>query len=545
MHFLIDPIKTVYRTADIFLNEVEIKTDGGFIPTLFSEPLPNITYTYNKEFREQTIFTSLDAASKVNIADFYFRKSQTKFTYDRFLGNLLTIISYLGGIWSTCYIVFSIIADNYSSYFFINSLSNKIYNYPSQLKRKKTVNYENQSISPSISPTKSREVKSIYNKIMEKIEIYLSYDRKLQLSFCGMWRIIIQNLFFFMKFNDEKYILMKKSEDNVMHDLDICNILKKLHEIDKIKTLLFSEEQQMMLGFSPKPEIFCSEADPSLFNRTSNGIKHLSKSMRLKRSKTKKKFLSEEINFDEIKPFKQLIFAWRNIKTSNQTSLNVNQNLLNMFGEHFSQIVDLSEEDMKIFCDQGKKVGSQLMNLAKAVQKAENGFKTFNGLIINEINPELSSHSENFINCGENTGELILGNSNRIEHISFTRSELEKDVKKEVKNKFIQIKGKLGLNYINNNEEEAKKLEIYKNNDPIIDCKTQRSKLFQDNFKEIHEKDQSKIKNFTVKDPILFTSTDRNLISQRDYLDSRRNQLNFKISTLDQEEGEENSIKRG
>ncbi len=30
-HFLIDPIKAIYRTADIFLNEIEISTDEGYM----------------------------------------------------------------------------------------------------------------------------------------------------------------------------------------------------------------------------------------------------------------------------------------------------------------------------------------------------------------------------------------------------------------------------------------------------------------------------------------------------------------------------------
>ena len=305
MHFLIDPIKDVYRTADLFLNEIVINTDRGYTPTMFSEITPNKTYTYNQEFREQVIFTALQGSEKVNIADFYFRKSQKKYKYDRFLGNRLTILSYLGGIWSTCYIFFMFTSQSYSRYFFINCLSNKLYNYPSQMKKKiikKPTIIEkvgdSQVKSASISPI-SPQKKTIFAKMIEKIEIYLSYDRKLKYSFCEMWKFLLHKIIFFITFRDEKTILMNKSANNLIRDLDICNILKKLHEFDKIKELLFSEEQQCMLGFSPKPEIMSSDVDPSLFEITSTGLRNLSKSIRA-RNKKKQRLLEDEVKSNHL-----------------------------------------------------------------------------------------------------------------------------------------------------------------------------------------------------------------------------------------------------
>ena len=173
MHFLIDPIKAVYRTADLFLNEIEINTDSGYTPTMFSEITPNRTYTYNQEFREQVIFTALQGSDKVNIGDFYFRKSQKKYRYQRFVGNLLTIISYLGGIWSTCYVFFMFASKSYIRYFFINSLSNKLYNYPSQMKRKTvkipTIIEKAEDIEGG-SPSTSPQRKSIYAKMINKLK---------------------------------------------------------------------------------------------------------------------------------------------------------------------------------------------------------------------------------------------------------------------------------------------------------------------------------------------------------------------------------------
>ncbi len=463
MHFLIDPIKAVYRTADIFLNEVEINTDRGYTPTMFSEISPNKTYTYNQEFREQVIFTTLQGSDKVNIGDFYFRKSQKKYRYDRFLGNLLEIVSYLGGIWSTCYIFFMFSSQSYSRYFFINCLSNKLYNYPSQMKRKSmktSTKIEKardvESRSPSISPQR----KSIYSKMIEKIEIYLSYDRKLKYSFWDMWKFLTHKLFFFITFSDEKTVLMNKSEENLIRDLDICNILKKLHEFDKIKELLFSEEQKLMLGFSPKPEIISSNLDPSLIELASTGIRNLSKSIRA-RKKKKNRLLEEGVSFDEIQPFKQLIFAWKSLKNSKQTTFVINDNLVKMFGEEFSQIVDVSEEEMKIFCEQQRTAGKNLFNFVNNLKKNETEGDKMNELKLNKNNENqknYSLHSENFLDCPETNDKIIVANGNKLEKI-VTVNGIE-IVKHLIGIKMKNVKEKLGLkNFTRKNSEKIKEIE--------------------------------------------------------------------------------------
>ena len=505
MHFLIDPIKTVYRTADTFLSEVEITTDNGYTPTLISDVTPNRSYTYNVEFREQTIFTTVDVNSKVNIGDFYFRKSQKKFKYDRFLGNILTILSYLGGIWSTCYVAFMFLSNSYSRYFFINCLSNKLYNYPSQLKKKipkKNTESEegNQIRSPSLSPSQSPVSKNIYRKMIEKIETYLSYERKLGFSFCEMWRFVLQKLFWFIKIKDEKGILMDKSENNLMRDLDVCNILKKLHELDKIKNLLFSEEQQMMLGFSPKPEIISSEVDPSILEMTSIGIKGLSKSIKRKSvQKIKKKnqrLLDDELNFDEIQPFKQLIFAWKTLKTTKQTAMNINENLVKMFGEEFSKIVDMNEEEMQLFCTQQKTAGKKFTDIVKALKK--NDFDGTNEIKFSEFqNRAKSLHSENFEECAEEKGHIIIGPID-----SMTEGTENKNSKKmgssenksQLKRKLTNIKQKLGLNFVKQTEDSQQiELELVGSNEEISEKinSVPRESMFDNNTARSMEKSEA------------------------------------------------------
>ena len=462
MHFLVDPIKSVYRTSDIFLNEVEITTDGCVFPSLFPSTETNISYTYSQEFREQTIFTTLDASQKVNIGDFYFRKSQNKYKYDRFLGNLLTVLSYLGGIWSSIYIWFAIMAGAYSRNFFMNSLANKLYNYPSQ-KRKKTKKHTKviEETDSPLSPNMNESKKSVYSKMMSKIEAYLSYDRKLYLSFCDMWRFIFESIFFCYRFKDEKYVLMSKTKDNLNKDLDICNILKKIHELEKVKNILFSEEQQLMLGFSPKPDVYSSDLDPSLLQMTSSGLKTLSKSMRLKKRK-KSRLLEEEVNFDDIKPFRQLIFAWKALKSAKQTSLMINENLVKMFGDEFSKTLDITEDEMLVICNQSKEVGKKFFDLISNLKHNDDPTRSIMSPmpllgVCNSAKLGLT-YSESYIDAPETNDRLVIV-GNKIEKISSKKGSIrmveskslkqyKSPLKIQLQTKLNNIKDKLGLGHL-------------------------------------------------------------------------------------------------
>ena len=138
IHFIVDLMRSVYRSADIFFSEVTIKTDKGYLPFLFQENQFINNFTFENELREQAVFYSVNnSAANPNIADFYFRKSQTAFHYKRNLGNLLATISYLGGIWSSLSLLCYLIISKYDENSFFIKLSNKLYNFPSQKRTRK------------------------------------------------------------------------------------------------------------------------------------------------------------------------------------------------------------------------------------------------------------------------------------------------------------------------------------------------------------------------------------------------------------------------
>ena len=312
--------------------------------------------------KPQTVFNDPNQF-KYYISDIYFRKSPTKYVYSRQLGDFWALVSYLAGTWSTVYIWFMVFIRAYNRNFFIYSLSNKLYCFPSQKKQRKKETFE-------LSGYEQSQNKSVYQKILEKIEIYLSYEKKLKVRFFSMCKYMIKNIFSFINFKDEKTFLLNKSQESLMCDLDVCNILKKLQEFEKVKNILFTEDQQYVLSFSPKPDILTAIEETTMKKNNKSGIKHLSKKKRHYKRKNRGRFLSDQINFEEMLPFKNLILAWKALKSSDQKNFSVNENLIKLFGEEFSTIVEVTEDDLKTFSlrEQGT-LGTRFF---KAVKKATN-----------------------------------------------------------------------------------------------------------------------------------------------------------------------------
>lgn len=324
--YIIDPLKDIYRATDIYFDEIEINDDVGFLPTLIPNSFSRKSFTYNQLFREETVFTT--QTPKVKIADFYFRKSQKKYQYDRVIGNVLTTFSYLGGIWSSLFLFFHFFLSLYNRNFFINSLSNEMYAYPSRIAKnnhsrkkkimkKNTKKNENDDENENDNDNENDEKsyfpsQSIYDKITASIDHYFNLNNQFRLSFVGMWKLIIKNTFSFFCSNDEKRILWKQTEDKLLDDLDICNILKKLREIDKMQSVLFTKEQLIMLGFIPKPEIF--PENKRIFERSG-------------------------------KP--PIITAFKAIRAEKDSIPPINKNLINMFGEDLSKVVDSKKQKNK------------------------------------------------------------------------------------------------------------------------------------------------------------------------------------------------------
>ena len=137
-----------------------------------------------------------------------------------------------------------------------------------------------------------------------------------------------------------------------------------------------------------------------------------------------------------------------------------------MFGEGFSKIVDVTEEEMQIFYDQQKTAGKNFFNIVKGIKKVEIEGDKMKGLKLNKFNENqmnYSLHSEDFLDCPENNEKIIVGNGNKLEKI--IKIKRMESVKNQLNTKIKNVKEKLGLNFtsifkeIENKENKSKKKE--------------------------------------------------------------------------------------
>ena len=315
-------------------------------------------YTYAQEYREQTVFTST-VGMKTNIADFYFRKSQISYHYKRKLGNLLIVLSYLGGIWSTGFIGLYFIFCQYSKNKFIMNRTKFI---AILLKKKKKKNIKKPAILQNfplneLQPsTPNRSSASKYEMVIAKIKEYLTFEQKLEVGFFQLLRMLVFSIFPFFKKN-EKLELFKKTRETLMDDLDLYNILSRIHENEKLKNLILNSDQQKILNFCPKPNIYPPHGNKDQPNQeieiSANFrdvcLKSLKRISCTSTTYMNDKLFSEQKQFNDLQNFKDLITSWKKLKSSNAQQSEMDKNLIKMFGAEFSTMMELEDDVLEGF----------------------------------------------------------------------------------------------------------------------------------------------------------------------------------------------------
>ncbi|KAL4499749.1 hypothetical protein ABPG72_017289, partial [Tetrahymena utriculariae] len=95
----------------------------------------------------------------------------------------------------------------------------------------------------------------------KEFKIIIQREKKIQLNF----KYIINQLTCGKFFNSPNVRLIEKAQNLLRDDLDIFNILDRQKELEKMKKLFLSEEQQVLFNFFPKPTISITQ-DNTIFS---------------------------------------------------------------------------------------------------------------------------------------------------------------------------------------------------------------------------------------------------------------------------------------
>lgn len=335
--FLLDLFGSLYKTADIFIDEVKMSTEVGLIPTLISKLESSSNFIVSNQFREQSLILDPLLYPK-QIADFYFRKSRRIIQYQRSVGDLLGVIASVAGSWSTTFICLMFFFKVYNGKYFLVALANKLYDFPSQKRRIKEEKYS--QLKRNFTSRPINPDTGFSQKLIDKLMVYLSFSEKLNISFFKMMKFIIKEFFGFCSCgkNEEKFTLLKTTEESITQELDICNILESLQVLEKIKDLLFTTDQQIVLSFTPKPEVMTSLQAKK---------KKISATMTMRVFAQSMKLSQNSVFYNNLQSFENLIYAWKSLKIVKQESFFINQKLINMFGQNLKKIIDAPDEEFK------------------------------------------------------------------------------------------------------------------------------------------------------------------------------------------------------
>lgn len=253
----------------------------------------------------------------------------------------------------------------YSEHRYVATISNRIYNYPTQITKKKDKATNSNKTTKDLntkdnlhSCLKTSKESSI-EKVLVKIKEYLSYDRKLIINFCEMMKTLIEIFFCPKKYRSEKTILLENAKKKLHEDIDLFNILRSENDLERIKSLLFSDKQLIILNYCPKPDIIneLSKTNDfptvnllmeSTFKKPTGHNRKKTLKRLAKKTKTYLMTTSNKNIYEDINDFREMIIAWKELKKDCNLS-EINKKLIFMIGTHFSETFDLDDSTLKNF----------------------------------------------------------------------------------------------------------------------------------------------------------------------------------------------------
>ena len=117
------------------------------------------------------------------------------------------------------------------------------------------------------SNLKTKETNKGLNRLKSLMKLgqnipYETENNRLKLTFWGYLEYICTILFCLRK--SPKHQIISKAEKAFKHDLDIVNIVEKLHDLEKLKILLLNEDQLLLFNYLSKPLISFNEKERTI-----------------------------------------------------------------------------------------------------------------------------------------------------------------------------------------------------------------------------------------------------------------------------------------
>ncbi|CAD8182846.1 unnamed protein product [Paramecium pentaurelia] len=297
----------MFVQSDIFFRTKKVTTDQGI---LMYPDKQNETFAFRDQGDQREQF-EISRITPNYYGAFYFQRSPYSYQINRKFLRLDELLSYLGGFTQFMIVVVGILVRFYNRQHLIVSIANDLYEFDMSLnrantqmnfntllekkerreiKKQKTKNnhqglptiqvmspfshkpdmlqnttpakddsqkFENKKSIEYVQPTIQRvqtRLSILKVKAFEFFDDFKEFIKKKYIIGLG-FRVILSQIVPLESIKNNDCVVLQRAIDQVNKELDIEYIIKQLHELAKLKKVLFTEEQITLFNFSRKPKI--------------------------------------------------------------------------------------------------------------------------------------------------------------------------------------------------------------------------------------------------------------------------------------------------
>ncbi|CAD8161635.1 unnamed protein product [Paramecium pentaurelia] len=399
----------ISKSANLFLKQFQVESDQSLTP--FQSITKEKFYILDQsEIRERVEFYK---EGNLEVASIFLRKSPYKTQIYRSYLKIDNLLSNLGGMQQILFFFLGLLLAFYNRFQLLIELANKLYEFmlvekqakrmhennlnlvnqliterqyldsktsecdakiqllnPSQINQKENntkLKFEDQQqiifkakrqakyAKKSIKFYDEESKKAYRSHISNGLEYFQSQINRLirrakpiKLSFQLLLNYVSCSILFR---NKRKIILMNKAMNQLSSQIDLFNILTKLNEIDKLKEVLLTSDQQLLFDFTPKPIISLDYKDVKIDrflieqnSRCDFDLEIKQKEKTIKEAETPQKSLhlkADSYLYERI--YKAYDKVLNGLTVSNQYEQYINNQLINQLGAEVQTIFKLSK----------------------------------------------------------------------------------------------------------------------------------------------------------------------------------------------------------
>ena len=262
-----------YKEKNYYFTSNTVLTDSAILELNPSQE-QFTTYNFENIYDEASVINDLKDPNQT-LVNLYFRSNFLSKRQERGVEKLQDYVGYIGGFWSSLFLIFARIGRNYNKNKFLMKVAKNLYYFPDlntiekiegpdQTQKKKIFaqNKAGKILEVKLKKTAKTHFKENIEEYMEKIRKGFKIFKKARAWFS------FSPGKFISRFKWET-LLKKKVFTTMYKDIDIIHLLEKVKEIDKLKSILLNTNQKNLFDYIPKSKITLENNEKSKMNRSS------------------------------------------------------------------------------------------------------------------------------------------------------------------------------------------------------------------------------------------------------------------------------------